>query len=114
MAFSGDGRWIAAASYAAKVRLWDAETGRLEREFKGHAGAVRAVAFSGDDRNLASASEDGTVRLWDVSTGQQTRLFEHTEPVIDVAFSEDSRRIASASPIIPSGYGTPHLTSRSG
>ncbi|MBL0742372.1 caspase family protein [Chryseolinea lacunae] len=39
-------------------------SGQPEREFVGHAGAVRSIGMSEDGRYLASGSEDQTVMLW--------------------------------------------------
>ncbi len=46
------------------VYLFDAQTGEMIREFRGHTGAVCAVAPSPDGRYLLSASGDQTARIW--------------------------------------------------
>jgi WD40 repeat protein len=57
------------------LRLWDAATGQLVRVFKGHRGAVRAVAFSPDGARVLSGSYDNTVKLWDAASGELLRSF---------------------------------------
>ena len=49
------------------VHLWDVVTGKEVAAFKGHVGAINAVAFAPNGKTLASASADTTTLLWDVS-----------------------------------------------
>ena len=98
VAFSGSGRSIAVAYYGTTVRIFDAETGLLAQELKGHTGPARSVAFSRDDRSIASGSEDNVLRVWDAAGSHPPReLKGHTGPVTGVAFSDDGRRIVSGS-----------------
>ncbi len=68
VAFSPDGSWLASAGDGQVVRVWNSNTGKLAREWIGHASAVLCLAFSSDGL-LASAGADGAVRLWDPATG---------------------------------------------
>lgn len=98
MAWSPDGRTLAASSDDSMVRLWDLETGRLLHALKGHYDTVYGVAWSPDGRTLASASADRTVRLWDAESGaKKGTLKGHTETVIDVAWSPDGEQVVSCS-----------------
>ncbi|MEU4218348.1 hypothetical protein [Actinoplanes sp. NPDC026623] len=71
LAFSGDGRYPAAAA-GDTVRVWDtAELPALHAAgdpLTGHTGAVNAIAFSRDNGILATTGTDQTVRLWDVAS----------------------------------------------
>jgi hypothetical protein len=68
-AFSADGRLLATASYKSPLRVWEASTGRLVREFADDL-HPSSLAFSPDGALLAGASlVHGGVRLWDVARG---------------------------------------------
>lgn len=68
--FDSGGHQVAAGSADAVARVWNADTGALVHELRGHLGEVSAVAFSHDDRYLATASYDLSVKVWDLATGE--------------------------------------------
>ncbi|MFF0517344.1 AAA family ATPase [Actinomadura nitritigenes] len=97
VAFSPDGRMVAAGSNNGTAGMWDTGTGRFIRRVK-HGSAITSVAFSPDGRRLATAGYDGVVRLWDPRTGRATGspLTGHADEVTGVAFSPDGHRLATA------------------
>jgi WD40 repeat protein len=61
----------------ASLTLWDVQTGKLLREFKGKGFRypARCLAFSRDGKLALSGEKDGIIRLWDVSSGKEVRRF---------------------------------------
>jgi WD40 repeat protein/transcriptional regulator with XRE-family HTH domain len=104
VAFSPDGKLLAAAYGDGYVRLWNPVTGQavgtpLPAD-TGPDGGVFSVAFSPDGKLLAAAEADGYVRLWNPVTGQAVGapLPADTGPVggvNEVAFSPDGKLLAA-------------------
>ena len=63
LAFSADGRWLAAGFLGGDVILFDAESGQSVRSLPGHTSLVLALAL-GRDGTLVSGSRDGTARVY--------------------------------------------------
>lgn len=97
VAYSPDGRHIATCGGGGAF-LWDVETGKRIRAFKGHTETVSSVAFSPDGTRLLTGSFDKTAKLWDVATGECIRtLTGDTSLVLSVAFSPDGMRVVTGS-----------------
>jgi serine/threonine protein kinase/WD40 repeat protein len=71
LAFSPDGRWLAAGLRNGKVLVCDTAGGNPDAppaSLHGGAEAIRGLAFTADGKTLISASREGTVRTWDVGS----------------------------------------------
>lgn len=105
VAFSPDGRTIAAGDSDGVLHLFDLEAQGVQSmlDLQGHSGGIPSVAFSPDGAWLASASCDSTVRLWTAQdAGAQPYalarvLGGHDDAVIAIGFSVDSILLASGS-----------------
>jgi WD40 repeat protein len=91
--FSPNGKFIVSASEDSNAYLWDADTGKKIRTFRGHGDAVEGVAFNADGTQLLTGGRDTTARLWDTETGREIKKFTgHVEDMIRrVAFHPDGK-----------------------
>jgi RNA polymerase sigma factor (sigma-70 family) len=98
IAFSPDGRFIAAGEQHGHVRLWDAATGRDARPLSDvREGPTVALDFSPDSQRLATGEGYG-VWLWDVANGRKLYDCERSYRglVTAVAFAPDGQTLAVA------------------
>ncbi|HOL95605.1 MAG TPA: hypothetical protein PLH79_14735 [bacterium] len=93
LAWSPDGRILAAGSADHAIRLWDAGSGGLIRTLEGR---VFSLAWSPDGKTLASVSSGDHIRIWDTQTGILKRVLKgHKESVFTLAWSPDGQLLAS-------------------
>jgi WD40 repeat protein len=84
---SPDGSKVASAADDMVCKLWNAESGELIHDLRGHASdtphhfpsMLFTCAFSRDGKQLATADKPGHVVVWDVETGKQAAAFESPE-----------------------------------
>jgi WD40 repeat protein len=97
VAFSHSGRQLLDVGFDEVSYLLDLTTGRARQVFEG-AQAWQAAAFSRDDRYLAvgTLNEELLVYKMDDLDNEIARL-EHTGQITAIAFSDDNRRVATAS-----------------
>ena len=95
--FSPDGKHVLTAGNDHLAILWEIETGREIRRFKGHNSALRSAMFSPDSSFVLTSSFDETARLWSTATGAEIRkLSLHDDKIISAAFSPDGCTIVTA------------------
>lgn len=110
VAFSSDGNWIVSGtgeedaddifklSYDYSVLIWNAKTGELYKELRGHSYITHSAVFSPNGKIVASASSDRTVRVWDVETSRGLKVLKgHVDNVRSVIISPDGTKIVSRS-----------------
>jgi WD40 repeat protein len=100
IAFSPNGRILAAGSFDHTIKLWDPQSWALVGTLEGHSAPVTRVAFSHDGEILASGSGRGdlSIKLWNVSTHKLIRtLVGHEHIVNALAFSPDDGVLVSGS-----------------
>ena len=78
------------------IKIWDAKTGKLITNLKGHKGEVFCLAWT-DRSTLISGSSDSSIRTWNTTTWQQIHVLTgHTYPVYRIAISPNGPILASA------------------
>ncbi len=96
--WSSDSTRLAASSADGTLRVWDVIEGAplyVEQLQAALVPSVQTVVWSPDGAHLATANTDNTVRLWDAASGRQVRVLDSRGPVIGLAWSPDSRFLAS-------------------
>lgn len=98
VAFSPDGRYVAAVGADTVVRVWDIETKSEVRGLRGHTDWVTSVAFSPSGRFLASVGvdKDKTLRIFELPPLETSASGGHALGVNAVAASPDGRTVATA------------------
>ncbi|MBL7798627.1 MAG: caspase family protein [Saprospiraceae bacterium] len=92
--YSPNGKHVVTAGLDKTVKIWDAETGNLLHEIKGHSRAT----FSPDSRLVAVRTADSTARIWNVQNDTLIQTLKgHKHNVLSCCFSPDSRYVATAS-----------------
>src|SRR5581483_3926102 len=86
-AFTPDGRMLATSSRDKSVKIWDTQSGALQRTLEDHSGGLGSIALSPDGKNGASDALNGPVRVWDAQSG--ALKFTLTIPGQRLAFSPD-------------------------
>jgi hypothetical protein len=87
LAFSADGRSVAAGCTDGAVRVYDGNTGALRHTFKGHTAVVYSLVFSPNGKTLASCSgiwspvfnkaqTPGEIIIWDLGKGTAAAILD--------------------------------------
>jgi WD40 repeat protein len=82
LAWSPDGRWLAAAAVSGPSSLFDGATGQCTTVLAGHTLGTTSLSWHADSTCLASAGQDGLVRLWDASTGREQQALDAGAPEV--------------------------------
>lgn len=98
VAWSPDGRHLAAVTRDLVCRIWDATSGACGGEFAGHQNWPEYVAWCPDGTRLVTGSNDHTAIIWNVHSGASERtLLGHGNWVRGVSWCPRGDRIATAS-----------------
>ncbi|MCL4813361.1 MAG: protein kinase [Vicinamibacteraceae bacterium] len=93
--FDRSGRHLLTAGEGGRVRLFDAATGQLAREFGGHGGSVARTVFVDDDRLVVSVG-GGALRIWNLDDGSLRHLVEVPAGTTAIAPAAEGPLLAAA------------------
>ena len=100
MAFSPDGKVLAAGTEAGALELWDVGARKRRLTLPAHSAPTVALAYSPDGKMLATGAGwdtsrgPGAVKVWDV-TSEPPRIVFEAAPGDCAAFSPDSKLLAT-------------------
>jgi DNA-binding SARP family transcriptional activator/WD40 repeat protein len=96
VAFSRDGKLLAASLLVGGIDVFDPSTGQLVRTLADPGDESTAIAFGAGDL-LAAGTIGGDVELWNAGTGKRVAppLLADTEEITDVAFDQSGRTFAT-------------------
>jgi eukaryotic-like serine/threonine-protein kinase len=103
LSWSPDSRRLASAGQDGKINIWEltapntpSRSLSLTNSLPQSVGRVNSIAWSPDGVYLVAGIEDGKVLLWSANDAKFIReIHNHKKPVYAVAWSSDSRIIAS-------------------
>lgn len=97
LAFSPDGKLLAASLLTGGVRVFDPRSGRVLRTLADPGNETVSLAFAPTGDLLAGGTLDGTVELWDPFTGKRLAqpLLADSSAISDIAFDPSGRRFAT-------------------
>jgi WD40 repeat protein len=101
VAFSPDGKLLAAGNRYGTVRVWDVATKKERVTLTGHAGDVWSIAFSPDGKTLATTDTDwkkpSKIRLYDTTTWKERGSLPMPGEILCLAYSPDGKWLAAGS-----------------
>ncbi|RZL15008.1 MAG: hypothetical protein EOO89_15180, partial [Pedobacter sp.] len=93
LCFSFDSQTILTASDNS-AKLWDANSGKMLVEYKGHSGTVNSATFSPDGYRVLTASDDSTARIWNAANGKLIAdLAGHKAAVTSASFFNNGKKV---------------------
>jgi WD40 repeat protein len=93
VAFSPDGRTLAAGDDNGHIGLWATATGR-KTDTLADGSAVHSVAFSSNSPLIASGDYSGNVEIWNADNGQQVARLGESGTVTSIMFSAHDQILA--------------------
>ena len=102
VAWSPEGRYIAAGGWESDVPVWDARGGRQPRFIlTGHTDSAHWLDWSPDSSTLVTGSWDGTAKVWGITDQGASELMTLGTPqegrISGVAFSGDGTQVMTGS-----------------
>jgi WD40 repeat protein len=92
--FSPSGKQLITVGW--DVRMWDSETHKPIRDFKGNESIIWCAALSNDGKWLATGDNASNVRIWNAATSETKRILKGNGRAVDcVSFSIDGEHLVT-------------------
>ncbi len=89
VAFSKDGRYLAAGGRCGRIRVWESETGTVVAEYEAHRQRIRSIQFTSTGKIL-SCGDDQAVRFADpFGSNEMIELPRQSAKLFHVALLDD-------------------------
>ncbi len=96
LAYSPDGKWLAASNGQSILRIYDADTGKERHNIRLRRAPLSHLEFSPDSASLYVADQDGKITLWDPASGERTasHAIPNSSAVRHLVFQPDGKVLA--------------------
>ncbi len=94
LAFSANGKTIAAEIEEGGIKVWDPRTGEVKNQLGAHEDSATIADISANGTTAAEVLDQKSIRLWDVGTSDKKIVPTSGGPIAAVALSPDGRTVA--------------------
>ncbi|HEY9713782.1 MAG TPA: WD40 repeat domain-containing protein, partial [Chroococcales cyanobacterium] len=96
VAWSSDGRVLAAGTQGHRVKLWTMPTGKTIATLNVQSPQIESLAFSPDKKTLAVGSQkSGSIEFWNITSAKKTRsIATPSRAIATLAYSPDGKTMA--------------------
>src|SRR5439155_6586880 len=95
LAFSPNGKTLAAGGNDYAVSIWDVVSGELQKKLE-FGNGVRCLLYSRDGKRLYAGGSKDRVHSWDTTTWQEGPAFNYKYTVHAIALTPDDKTLAAA------------------
>jgi WD40 repeat protein len=94
-AFSADGAMLVTGGEFGEIRVFDAPSGALRQQLRGHRTELQFIAVRPGSAIVASASAEADLRIWDAAAGREIGFVDSDLSLFALAFSPRDGTLAS-------------------
>jgi WD40 repeat protein len=94
LAFSANGKTVAAEIEEGGIKVWDPRTGEVKNQMGTHEDSATIVDISQNGTIAAEVLDQESIRLWDVGTGDKKIVPTSSGTITALALSPDGRTVA--------------------
>ncbi len=97
LAFSSDGKLLAASDDLGNAKIWDVESGALVQTLPKQTSAVAAFAFAAENSQIAIGTTSGDITIFDLSKKTKNLVLGNLQnKITSLTFNKDNSELVSA------------------